>query len=182
MPLKSPTYEVTSFFDTYIFLLCTTFVPRNLIPNFDFIRTFDQALLLSEELANVPFLVLGNKIDLGRAASEEDLRYTLGLYETYGKEVSLSDEEMQQIDTPSVPLFLFLSLLFECVASAGFCTVFCVSVTTTLFSLRHALMHLSCYLCRLKTARLTVCALSSCTCVRLCVRWATEMVSDADLN
>lgn len=33
--------------------------------------------------------MLGNKIDLGRAASEEDLRYTLGLYETYGKEVSL---------------------------------------------------------------------------------------------
>ena len=37
-----------------------------------------DALLTSEELANVPFLVLGNKIDLGRAASEEDLRYQLG--------------------------------------------------------------------------------------------------------
>jgi GTP-binding protein SAR1 len=46
-----------------------------------------DALLTSEELANVPFLVLGNKIDLGRAASEEDLRYQLGLYETFGKEV-----------------------------------------------------------------------------------------------
>ena len=45
-----------------------------------------DALLTSEELASVPFLVLGNKIDLGRAASEEDLRYQLGLYETYGKE------------------------------------------------------------------------------------------------
>jgi GTP-binding protein SAR1 len=45
-----------------------------------------QALLTSEELANVPFLILGNKIDLGRAASEDDLRYQLGLYETYGKE------------------------------------------------------------------------------------------------
>ncbi len=45
-----------------------------------------QALLLSDELANVPFLVLGNKIDLGSAPSEEDLRYQLGLYETYGKE------------------------------------------------------------------------------------------------
>lgn len=45
-----------------------------------------KALLLSDELANVPFLVLGNKIDLGSAPSEEDLRYQLGLYETYGKE------------------------------------------------------------------------------------------------
>ena len=42
--------------------------------------------MVSEELANVPFLVLGNKIDLGSAPSEEDLRYQLGLYETYGKE------------------------------------------------------------------------------------------------
>jgi GTPase SAR1 family protein len=49
-----------------------------------------QALLLSDELANVPFLVLGNKIDLGNAPSEEDLRYQLGLYETYGKEVRQS--------------------------------------------------------------------------------------------
>ncbi len=48
-----------------------------------------QALLSSEELANVPFLVLGNKIDLGTAPSEEDLRYQLGLYETYGKDVSV---------------------------------------------------------------------------------------------
>jgi len=45
-----------------------------------------DALLTSEELANVPFLVLGNKIDLGKAASEEELRYNLGLHDTYGKE------------------------------------------------------------------------------------------------
>jgi GTP-binding protein SAR1 len=45
-----------------------------------------DALLTSEDLGNVPFLILGNKIDLGRAASEEDLRYQLGLFETYGKE------------------------------------------------------------------------------------------------
>lgn len=45
-----------------------------------------DSLLVSEELINVPFLVLGNKIDLGTAPSEDDLRYQLGLYETYGKE------------------------------------------------------------------------------------------------
>ena len=51
-----------------------------------------DALLTSEELANVPFLILGNKIDLGRAASEEDLRYQLGLYETYGKETRIGQD------------------------------------------------------------------------------------------
>jgi GTP-binding protein SAR1 len=49
-----------------------------------------DALLTSEELATVPFLILGNKIDLGRAASEEELRYQLGLFDTYGKEVIFS--------------------------------------------------------------------------------------------
>jgi len=54
--------------------------------SFSFFLLSVQALPLSDELANVPFLVLGNKIDLGSAPSEEDLRYQLGLYETYGKE------------------------------------------------------------------------------------------------
>mmetsp|Transcript_29369 Transcript_29369/g.38642 ORF Transcript_29369/g.38642 Transcript_29369/m.38642 type:complete len:193 (-) Transcript_29369:316-894(-) len=52
-----------------------------------------DALLTSDELVNVPFLVLGNKIDIARAASEEELRYALGLYETYGKESKSADKD-----------------------------------------------------------------------------------------
>jgi len=43
-------------------------------------------LLTCDELSAVPFLVLGNKIDAHSAASEDDLRYALGLFETYGKD------------------------------------------------------------------------------------------------
>lgn len=38
-----------------------------------------DALLSDESLASVPFLVLGNKIDIPYAASEEELRFHLGL-------------------------------------------------------------------------------------------------------
>lgn len=38
-----------------------------------------DALLSDDSLARVPFLVLGNKIDLPQAASEEELRGSLGL-------------------------------------------------------------------------------------------------------
>eukprot|EP01069_Polyplicarium_translucidae_P004262 Polyplicarium_translucidae@DN2537_c0_g1_i1.p2 len=45
-----------------------------------------NALLESQDLSNVPFMVLGNKIDLQAAASEEQLRQALGLFShvTYG--------------------------------------------------------------------------------------------------
>merc|ERR1711998_732711 len=45
-----------------------------------------DSLLSCDDLGNVPFLILGNKIDLGRAASEDELRTSLGLHHlTTGK-------------------------------------------------------------------------------------------------
>lgn len=38
-----------------------------------------DGLLSDESLTNVPFLILGNKIDIPYAASEDELRYHLGL-------------------------------------------------------------------------------------------------------
>ena len=45
-----------------------------------------DALLSDEMLQNVPFLILGNKIDIPAAASEHELRAELGLHQTTGKE------------------------------------------------------------------------------------------------
>ncbi|KAK6941074.1 Small GTPase superfamily, ARF/SAR type [Dillenia turbinata] len=59
-----------------------------------------DALLSDEALANVPFLVLGNKIDIPYAASEDELRYHLGLANfTTGKgKVNLSDSNVRPLE------------------------------------------------------------------------------------
>jgi len=45
-----------------------------------------DALLGDEMLQNVPFLVLGNKVDVASAAGEPELRHELGLFQTTGKD------------------------------------------------------------------------------------------------
>jgi len=49
-------------------------------------RELDE-LLAGDDLKDVPFLVLGNKIDLPAAASEDEIRSALGLVQTTGKAV-----------------------------------------------------------------------------------------------
>jgi len=44
------------------------------------------SLLDDEALTDVPFLILGNKIDIASAASEEELRMSLGIHHTTGKD------------------------------------------------------------------------------------------------
>ncbi|KAM3211806.1 hypothetical protein ACQJBY_065123 [Aegilops geniculata] len=59
-----------------------------------------DALLSAEALFGVPFLVLGNKIDIASALSEHELRYYLGLeYYTTGKgKVDLSHNGMRPLE------------------------------------------------------------------------------------
>jgi len=55
-------------------------------------------LLSSEQIARVPILVLGNKIDKPYAASEEELRQALGLIHTTGKNIKVDSNEMRPIE------------------------------------------------------------------------------------
>jgi len=57
-------------------------------------------LLEEQALANVPFVILGNKIDIPTAASEDELRHHLGLYShmTYGKESKKGDTGVRPVE------------------------------------------------------------------------------------
>jgi GTP-binding protein SAR1 len=58
-----------------------------------------DGLLSDESLGNVPFLVLGNKIDIPTAASEDELRQWLGLTYTTGKgKVPLADSKTRPLE------------------------------------------------------------------------------------
>lgn len=57
-------------------------------------------LLEDHALASVPFVVLGNKIDIPTAASEDELRHTLGLYShmTYGRDAKKGDSNVRPVE------------------------------------------------------------------------------------
>merc|ERR1719271_1717441 len=59
-----------------------------------------QGLLEEQSLANVPFVVLGNKIDIPTAASEDELRNALGLYShmTYGRDAKKGQTGVRPIE------------------------------------------------------------------------------------
>lgn len=49
-------------------------------------------------LCQVPFLVLGNKIDAPGAISEDELRHSLGLYQTTGKGLKVPLTDIRPIE------------------------------------------------------------------------------------
>lgn len=57
-------------------------------------------LLQEPGLANVPFVVLGNKIDIPTAASEDELRHNLGLYShmTYGRDTKPNTSGVRPVE------------------------------------------------------------------------------------
>eukprot|EP00928_Gymnodinium_smaydae_P022691 TRINITY_DN1897_c0_g1_i1.p1 TRINITY_DN1897_c0_g1~~TRINITY_DN1897_c0_g1_i1.p1 ORF type:complete len:219 (-),score=66.27 TRINITY_DN1897_c0_g1_i1:106-687(-) len=59
-----------------------------------------SGLLNEQSLSTVPFVVLGNKIDIPVAASEDELRNVLGLYShmTYGRDTKKNDTGVRPVE------------------------------------------------------------------------------------
>lgn len=57
-----------------------------------------DSLLAIEQLKTVPFLILGNKIDMPAAVSELELKDALGLYQTTGKGKQVVDGNIRPIE------------------------------------------------------------------------------------
>jgi len=58
-------------------------------------------LLEAEELSDLPFLVLGNKIDMPSAVPEDELLFELGIWNTFGKDNAVTgkcDMEIRPIE------------------------------------------------------------------------------------
>ena len=62
----------------------------------------------TDSLANVPFLILGNKLDVSGVAQEAELRAQLGLHETTGKAVTSLPK-----DSGVRPIELFMCSLLK---------------------------------------------------------------------
>merc|ERR1712125_299906 len=59
-----------------------------------------SGLLDEQSLSNVPFVVLGNKIDIPVAASEDELRNALGLFAhmTYGRDLKKGPSNVRPVE------------------------------------------------------------------------------------
>jgi GTP-binding protein SAR1 len=61
-------------------------------------KTELDSLLSNPSLENVPFVVLGNKTDMREALSEQELRASLGLMQTTGKDVTSGLEGVRPLE------------------------------------------------------------------------------------
>ena len=68
-----------------------------------------QSLLTDEQIASAPILILGNKIDIPGAASEDEIRHFFGLHSlTTGKVIS-----HLEVFSALMPIFITLLLWLE---------------------------------------------------------------------
>ena len=93
-----------------------------------------DGLLADDSLGDVPFLVLGNKIDLPNACSEDDLRHYLGLTGmTTGKgKVNLKESNIRPIEIFMCSVVCHLPDLFWCLCLSSACSCIPFSFSTSL--------------------------------------------------